>query len=122
MKAFSFFVFSAYFMFKNLGYSNPRSFASIIWTIILGILSLNLILVVKEVFSLSGVFVLSIIPLVIFLEKLLEKYFTRAYKSNFKAFKHLEARKLQNIVIVISCFVISFLTVVITVGVLKSYN
>lgn len=122
MRLYLYFMFSAFFMFKDRGYSNPKFYVSILSTFIITLFSLNIFFILKTIFDLSNSFIIAIFPIVVFFEKLSDKSFAKAYVNNLKSYGYLESKKMQNTITVIVYYIVALFSVIITVGVTKYYD
>ena len=116
------FMFSTLFMFKNLGFSNPKFYVLTSSTLIITLLSLNLFFLMKMLIIVPNSAILAVIPIAIFAEKKSDKYFTKIYEHEISSYAHKESKKILNIITVIAYYLAALISVLISAGISKSFE
>lgn len=122
MRIYLYFLFSAFFLFKEKGFSNPKFYVSVLSTLIITLLSLNIFFISKMVFGLSNTFILIVFPLAILFEKLGNKYFEKKYEIGLKSYQYLESKKLLNTITLVAYYVVALISVMVTIGITKHFG
>lgn len=119
MKVYLHFLFSAYFLFKEKGFSNPKFYASVLSTLFITLITLNLFIVSKIIFGMPSIIILAVLPLAIFFERKSDKYFEKHHNKELMTYQYLESKTLQNSLTVLTYFIAAMLSVIATVAIIK---
>jgi len=121
MKAYLHFMFSAFYLFKARGASDPKFFASTLSTFIITLLSLNVFFIVKAFVGLPNSFIIGTFLLSIFLEKIGDKFFDKAVTKKESEFNYLESKGNLNGLMVLMYFAAAIVLLIVTVSVTKRF-
>jgi hypothetical protein len=106
----------AYFLFKGKTKLDPKYLASFVSMMVITLLTLSLFSVLQVMFKFPNVLILAVFPIAIFLERIGEKHFEISFDKVVCKYNHLEEKRFENMVVVLTYLICSLIIAILLGG------